>query len=75
MFIPVHIVKTQLTAAKYMSEITEMDKCKPTIVSVVAFVCECVCVCVCNTCSISVREEYECNQRVSQKQVLRTEGN
>ena len=62
MFIPVLIVKTQLTVAKYMSEITEMNKCKPTILSVLV-VCVCVCVCVsvclCKTCSISVREDYE----------------
>ena len=77
MFIPVRIVKTQLTVAKYMSEITDMNKCRPTIVSVIACVCVCVCVCecLCKTCSISVREDYECNQRVYQKKMLRTEGN
>ena len=61
MFIPVLLVKTQLTVAKYMSEITEMNKYKPTIVYVVTHVC----MCLCKTCSISAREEYESTQSES----------
>jgi len=54
MFIPVLIVKTQLTVAKCMSEIMEMNKCKPTIVFVVTYVCVCVCVCVCVSVSVKL---------------------
>jgi hypothetical protein len=63
MFISSTHCQDTITVDKYMSEITEMNKCKRTIVCVVTCVCVyvyvSVCECLCKTCSISAREEYE----------------
>jgi hypothetical protein len=60
-----------------MSEVTEMNKFKPTIVYVVTCVCVCVCMSVCVKLVPFLQGKNTSPHRVSvsQKKVVKTEGN